>query len=184
MNKPTLKLGEDSRLKVGGATDARGDRGATEDDRSNSDLVSDDDFQKMLESEFDQTVLPSPPKMPGYHLCWLTTNSTYDPVHKRQRLGYVPVRQSEVPGFDASNGQSLAGFDGMVSCNEMVLFKIEESRYQSIMNHYHHKKPLESEEGVLGQMPKDGQRLGGEDDGVTHMEAEMAAARRAKPVFA
>lgn len=174
---------EDERTKIGGALDIRGDRGAEDTERETSGLTSDDDFEKFMEAEFTQTALPNPPALRGYHLVWLTTTSQYDSIQKRQRLGYTPVRQSEMPGFDASNGQSLAGYDGHVTCNEMVLFKIAEERYQKIMGFYHHKKPLEEEEGVVGKFNDQGQRLNDRDDGVDAMEREAAIQRRKMPSF-
>jgi hypothetical protein len=174
---------EDERTKIGGAADVRGDRGAEENDREGTGLTSDDDFEKFMEAEFTQTALPNPPGLNGMHLVWLTTASQYDSIQKRQRLGYTPVRQSEMPGFDASNGQSLAGYDGNVTCNEMVLFKIPQQRYQQIMGFYHHKKPLEEEEGVIGRFNDQGERLTDSDDGVAAMEKEAALARRKVPTF-
>lgn len=177
----------DERTKIGGAEDdVRGDRGIgdePESDRNESGLASDADFERFLEAEFTQTALPTPPALKGYHLCWLTTASQYDSVQKRQRLGYTPVRQSEMPTFDASNGQSLAGYDGFITCNEMILCKIKEDRYQQIMAFYHHKKPLEEEEGIIGKFNEQGERLDDADDGVKAMEKEIAAARLRTPVF-
>jgi len=173
----------DERTKIGGALDIRGDRGAEDDERATSGLTSDDDFEKFMEAEFTQTALPNPPAMAGWHLVWLTTSSQYDSVHKRQRLGYQPVRQSEMPGFDASGGQTLAGYDGYVTCNEMVLFKIQEERYQKIMAFYHHKKPLEEEDGVVGRYNNQGERLKEADDGIDAMEREADIQRRKTPVF-
>lgn len=184
MAKPTNH--GDDRTKIGGALEMRGDRGSADtegDDRGTSGLTSDDDFEKFMEAEFTQTALPNPPSLSGYHLVWLTTASQYDSIQKRQRLGYQPVRQSELPGFDASNGQSLAGYDGNVTCNEMVLFKIALSRYQQIMAFYHHKKPLEEEEGIVGKFNDQGQRLDDQDDGVDAMERELAVQRRKTPQF-
>lgn len=174
---------EDDRTKIGGALDIRGDRGAEDDERGTSGLTSDDDFEKFMEAEFTQTALPNPPALQGYHLVWLTTSSQYDSIQKRQRLGYTAVRQSEMPGFDASNGQSLAGYDGFVTCNEMVLFKIAQDRYQKIMGFYHHKKPLEEEEGIVGKFNDQGERLNDRDDGIDAMEKEMAVQRRKMPSF-
>ena len=182
----TLKLDksqDDDRTKIGGALDIRGDRGAEDDDRGTSGLTSDDDFEKFMEAEFTQTALPNPPALAGHHLVWLTTSSQYDSIQKRQRLGYTPVRQSEMPGFDASNGQTLAGYDGHITCNEMVLFKIASTRYQQIMAFYHHKKPLEEEEGIVGRFNNKGERLNDKDDGVEEMEKEMARARQKTPSF-
>jgi hypothetical protein len=175
---------EDERLKIGGAIDERGDRGAEpDDDRETAGLLSEDEFEKFLEDEFTQTALPNPPKLKGWHLVWLNSASQYDTIQKRMRLGYVPVRQSEMPSFDASNGQSLAGYDGHITCNEMVLCKIQESHYQKMMAFYHHKKPLESEEGVIGRFNDQGERLTDAEDGVAAMEREAALQRRKVPTF-
>lgn len=178
-----IQTQDDERTKIGGALDIRGDRGTDDNDRETSGLASDDDFEKFMEAEFTQTALPNPPALKGYHLTWLTTSSQYDSVQKRQRLGYQPVRQSEMPNFDASGGQTLAGFDGYVTCNEMVLFKIQEDRYQKIMAYYHHKKPLEEEDGVVGRFNDKGERLKDADDGIDAMEKEAELQRRKVPTF-
>jgi hypothetical protein len=101
-------------------------------------------------------------------------------VFKRQRLGYELVRRSELAGFDASNGQSLGGYEGFVTCNEMVLAKIPEARYQSIMKFFHHTKPLQEEEGVVDKMNRvGGERVADEDDGLIAAQREMAQKRLA-----
>jgi hypothetical protein len=176
---------DDERIKKGGAADVRGDRGS-DDGRSGSGLLSEEDaFEKFIAEEFTETALPSPPPIPGWHLCWLTSSSAYDSIHKRMRMGYVPVRRSDMPDFDPSNGQKLAGYDENITCNEMVLFKLEDSKYQAIMRHFHHTKPLQEEEGIVARAPesKNTQRVGGEDDALSAMEREIAIAKRARPVF-
>ena len=186
MSKPTMHLkNEDERTKQGGSMDVRGDRGnEDDDDRSDSVLASDDEFEKFLNDEFSQTALPTAPKIPGYHVCWLTTASQYDSVFKRQRLGYALVRQSEMKGFDASNGQVLTGYEGFVTCNEMVLAKIPEGRYQKIMKFFHHDKPLQEEGGIVDKMNAQGERLDDPDEAVAAMEREIAAKKNAVPIFA
>ena len=183
MNQKTLSLKGDDRIKIGGAPEVRGDRGVNDEDQANPRTTNDDDFEALLENEFAQTALPTPPALQGYHLAWLTTTSQYDSIQKRQRLGYQPVRQSEMPGFDASNGQSLAGYDGLINCNEMVLFKIEQARYQQMMAFFHHKKPMQEEEGIVGKFNEQGERLKDADDGVEAMEQELRRARNKTPTF-
>lgn len=143
-----------SRTKRIDDPEARGVRGVAEDAErvGETGLMSTDELEKIIRDEFEQTSLPNPPAIPGYHLCWLTTTSQYDSISKRTRLGYSPVRAAEVPGFDPSNGQSLGGYEGFVTCNEMVLFKIPEARYKIIMNYFHHKKPLEDESNIVAQV--------------------------------
>lgn len=136
--------------------EVRGVRGVAEDaERTGDDgLLSTADLEKIIRDEFEQVSLPNPPELPGFHVCWLTTTSQYDSISKRSRLGYTPVRMEEVPGFDPSNGQSLGGYSGFVTCNEMVLHKIPMVRYRVIMNYFHHKKPLEDEAGIVAKATK------------------------------
>lgn len=193
-SKPTSR-GQDDRVARNPAAEQRGDRGTTEDHSrtSNDGLLSTDELQKLVESEFEQTALPSAPKLNGFHLVWLTTASQYDAVQKRERIGYSAVRRDEMPGFDPSNGHALGGYENFVTCNEMVLFKIPEARYQAIMNLFHHKKPMEEEAGILSALKeqqgaagtrKNGQNLlSTEGEGHEDMEAGVRAAQRAAPVF-
>lgn len=148
-NTPNLT---DERTRRDPASDVRGDRGITEDlEREGTGLISDDDLDKIIAAEFEQTALPEPPPLPGWHLCWCSTTSQYDSLQKRQRLGYMPVRRDEMPGFDASNGANLANFEGFVTCNEMILCKIAEPRYQALMRYFHHKRPLQEEEAIIAK---------------------------------
>lgn len=169
----------------------RGDRGVEDTERSQDlALFSEDELNKFIASEFEDSRLPSPPKIPGWHLCWLTTTSPYDPVQKRMRLGYVPVRPDELPGFQDPHAPKLEGFsEGYITCNEMVLFKIKEEVYQGIMRYFHHKRPLEQEEGALAQLKGGGKqneagfRMATEGDGVQAMDEDVRLARSATPVF-
>ena len=148
---------EDLDERVVRASGDRGDRGIAEDvARTESDgLMSDAEYEALIRNEFEQTALPQPPAIPGWHLCWLTTTSQYDSIQKRQRIGYKPVRSDELPGFDPSNGQTLDRFSGFVTCNEMVLHKIPETYYQRMMSYFHHRRPAEDARQTL-QKIKDG----------------------------
>jgi len=184
------------RLQRGGAPDVRGERGAnTSDERTHGGVeeLSIDELEQLVRTEFEQTALPNPPAIPGYHLCWLTTTSTYDSIEKRHRLGYTPVRRSEVPNFESTGKSSLQQFEGCVSCNEMVLHKITEPRYQAIMRYFHHKRPLEDEAAILAKIKNGnaaerdstGRALGEtEGDGIETLERRVAADERlAAPEF-
>jgi hypothetical protein len=105
----------------------------------------------MIRNEFLQEALPRVPEMPGWHLCWLSTTNSYDPIHKRMRLGYVPVKVEELTGFDSMRMTS-GEFAGCVSCNEMLLFKIPSETYQAIMAEFHHNMPLEEEDALRRQL--------------------------------
>jgi hypothetical protein len=106
--------------------------------------------RKMFRSEWLQEALPTPPEIPGYHLCWLSSTNQYDPIHKRMRMGYEPVKAEELPGFEhlkVKAGENV----GYVSCNEMLLYKMPMDLYQEIMLEIHHKAPLEEQEKIKVQ---------------------------------
>ena len=187
--RPVQGSADDRVLRDSGA-DVRGDRGY-EESPAREVPMTDDELEAMIAAEFDQNRLPQPPKMPGWHLCWLTTTSQYDSIHNRVRIGYQLVRQEELPGFDPSAGQGLERFPGVVTCNEMVLGKIDERRYQAIMRIAHHKKPLEGEEGIINSIHSAARDSSGkklvhidkDDDGMTNMEADIKRGNNMAPTF-
>ncbi len=105
----------------------------------------------MWSDEWTQSALPKVPEIPGWHLCWLSTTNAYDTIDKRMRLGYVPVKADELPGFD--NYRVKAGEHvGQIACNEMLLFKLPMDIYQEVMTQLHFEAPLEEEEKIRSQM--------------------------------
>ncbi len=139
----------DERLKKSAGQDIRGSRDNADVDRVQQDgmALSSAERRRLLRQDWVAEVLPTPPGIPGFHLCWLSTTNSTDPLHKRMQLGYQPVKLSEVPGFEQykiDGGQ----FDGCVACNEMVLFKLPQNVYQDIMGIYHHDIPLEQESAI------------------------------------
>ena len=103
------------------------------------------DVEALLREEALANALPNPPKLPGWHQCWLSTTNTYTPIQQYVRLGYVPVKPEEHAEWQYLK-QHGAGHGGdTVTCNEMVLYKIPEEAYQQIMRVVHHDRPLEEE---------------------------------------
>jgi hypothetical protein len=101
----------------------------------------------MWSEEWTQSALPKLPSMDGWHLCWLSTTNSYDSIDKRIRLGYVPVKSEELPGYEdyrVKSGEHV----GYISCNEMLLFKLPMDIYQEVMTHMHHDKPREEAEKI------------------------------------
>lgn len=138
--KPTAR---DSRLKRNGASRkdrAMDDRSVTQDRE-----VTDSERLDVLRSVNFQTALPDLPKIPGYHVCWLTTTNPRDPIHGRMRLGYEPIRGSEIPGFEHSTVKS-GEWEGVIGVNEMLAFKIPLHLYEAFMHELHHAQPLAEEE--------------------------------------
>lgn len=191
---PGRPPGAKNRNSRDAALEVRGSRGATPDATDRTvDVLDDAEFERLIQDEFEQTALPNPPLIPGYHVCWLTTSSQYDSMQKRQRLGYTPIRQDELPMFDvgsAVKSTSETQWGGYIMCNEMILCKIPENRYQSIMNYFHHKKPLEDERGIVDKInssdvDSSGKSLLAEKgDGITSIEEEMRIIqRKGNPIF-
>jgi hypothetical protein len=114
-------------------------------------FISKQERRKMWSDEWTQSALPKVPDIPGWHLCWLSTTNGYDSIDKRMRLGYVPVRADELPGFD--NYRVKAGEDiGFIACNEMRLYKLPMELYQEVMTEMHHEAPKEEADKVQVQV--------------------------------
>lgn len=114
-------------------------------------FISKQERRKMWSDEWTQSALPKVPEIPGWHLCWLSTTNGYDSIDKRMRLGYVPVRADELPGFD--NYRVKAGEDvGFIACNEMRLYKLPMDVYQEVMTQMHHDAPNEESDKVQVQI--------------------------------
>ena len=114
-------------------------------------FVSAQERLAMWSEEFTQTALPKLPPIPGWHLCWLSTTNSYDSIDKRIRLGYVPVKSDELPGFKdyhVKSGEHV----GHISCNEMLLYKLPMDIFQHYMTHMHHDKPREEADKVRVQL--------------------------------
>ena len=157
----------ESRLKKSLNAGGREDRSNEDASRSAPEekFHSTQERRKMWSEEWTQSALPKLPDMQGWHLCWLSTTNSYDSIDKRIRLGYVPVKSDELPGFE--NYRVKAGEHvGFISCNEMLLFKLPMDVYQEVMVHMHHDKPLEEiekikiqQENLLGQRDSNGRPL-------------------------
>jgi hypothetical protein len=152
MAKNTEIFGADERLRRDPATAERASRDAADASRmDDGGSLSDAERRALIRQEWVTEVLPTPPELPGFHTCWLSTTNSADPIFKRMRQGYLPVKVVEVPGF-AQYKITGGEFDGCVQCNEMLLFKIETTRYQDIMTILHHDMPAEAERSIYERM--------------------------------
>ena len=106
--------------------------------------ISDDDRLEMFRAQLFNDALPDLPKIPGYHVCWLTTTNPRDPIHRRIQLGYEPVKAEEVPGMEHASVKT-GEYVGMIAVNEMLAFKLPESLYQAFMKEAHYDAPLREE---------------------------------------
>ena len=144
-------------------------------------MLSKAERQRLIRNEFQQEALPNAPQIPGYHTCWLSMTSSYDPIHKRMRMGYTPVRSEDVPGLESFRMKS-GEYEGVVTCNEMALFKIPNEIYLEIMTAFHHDAPMSEEESIKqnlkqGHEDSEGKELEhveGYDDLAVHRSAQFA----------
>jgi hypothetical protein len=148
-------------------------------------FVSSEERRRMFRSEWLQEALPTPPEIPGYHLCWLSSTNQYDPIHKRMRLGYEPVKAEELPGFEhlkVKAGEHV----GFVACNEMLLYKLPMDIYQELMYELHQLAPMEEQqkikvqqEQLLGERDSNGKTLVTIEGGGVGFDAKV----KPRPVF-
>jgi hypothetical protein len=132
-------------LNAGGRNDRSGEDATRE--AAEEKFISAQERKRMWSEEWTQSALPKLPVMDGWHLCWLSTTNGYDSIDKRMRLGYVPVKSDEIPGFEeyrVKSGEHI----GHISCNEMLLFKLPMDIYQEVMTYHHHDKPREEIEKI------------------------------------
>lgn len=169
----------DDRLKrdTGAARRSRGleDRQVTE-----NRTVSEDDRLEMFRMQMYNDALPDLPKIPGYHVCWLTTTNPRDPIHRRVQLGYEPIKATEVPGMEYASVKT-GEWAGLIGVNEMIAFKLPESLYQRFMREAHYDAPLR-EENKLAEtaqfMREQAERAGGrliEGDGMEELHGHAPA---------
>lgn len=107
---------------------------------------------------FFQSQLPDLPPIPGYHVCWLTTNNRNDPLHGRLRLGYQLIKADEIPGWETVTAKDKE-FAGHIMVNEMIASKIPMRLYQAFMAEAHHKRPIEEASRVRDNAIQTGEEL-------------------------
>ena len=173
----------DSRLKKTLSAGGRENRAEQDQVRAapEDSFVSSDERRKMWKDEWTQSALPAIPELKGWHFCWLSTTNSYDSIDKRIRLGYVPVKSDEFPGFE--NYRVKAGEHvGFIACNEMLLYKISMDLYQEVMAHFHHEAPLEEANKIRLQAEQQvgrdstGKRLGQvEGEGLDNIDKPIPA---------
>lgn len=135
----------------------RADNGAARADRSSSDRPTTEN-RELTDSVRKQeryamlrdvnTLLPQPPELPGYHLCWLTTTNNKDTLENRSRLGYTLVNPSEMPDFKIASQKDGQLTNDRIQVNEMVLAKIPYDLWLEDMTYLHHDLPAQEIRGL------------------------------------
>lgn len=139
----------DERLKKS-ADEARVSRAMQDRPVTENRELSDDDRVAMFRQQFFQSALPDLPKIPGYHVVWLTTTDPRDSIHSRLRLGYEIIRAEDVPGWEHVSLKT-GEWAGCIGVNEMIAAKLPDTLYQRYMMINHHDEP-EKEQGKLAEV--------------------------------
>lgn len=129
----------DERLKKTN-DDARQTRLATDRTVTEDREISDDERIEMFRMNLFQEKLPNLPKIPGFHVCWLTTNNSSDTIPQRIRLGYQLIRSEEIPGYDYHSVKT-GDYSGVIGVNEMLAAKLPLRLYHAYMNEAHFDAP-------------------------------------------
>lgn len=178
-------VGDDARLKKDPAMAVRGSRDDANAERENKDgtALTAEERRRLLRSEATQEILPSVPDIPGYHVCWLSTNSSTDPIFRRMKVGYTPVKVQEVRGLDfykITGGE----YDGCIQCHEMVLFKVPQETYIDLMTIYHHDMPNEEEASIKEKLQQAQMSdSGGRDLGMVEGDGFSEMGKNRQPIF-
>jgi hypothetical protein len=157
---------------------------ASERTRDEARETSDDLRIAAFRQRLFQSVLPDPPSIAGYHMCWLSSENPADSIADRQALGYELVTWSEVQGWSHASANVGAQPGEVVRVREMVLAKLSERLHQEYMHIAHHEKPAHQDEAVISAieaMNASAQRKGSsvkEDEGFEDIRSQM---RRPSP---
>ena len=129
------------------ASKSRASRESKDRDLSQDREVTDADRLDMLKRSLFQASLPDLPKIPGHHVCWLTTQNPRDPVHGRIRLGYTLLTTADAPEF-ATLAAKTGEYQGHIMVNEMIAAKLPIHLYEAFMRECHFDQPLQQEEAI------------------------------------
>jgi hypothetical protein len=145
------KIKRDTKLSA--ESESKRDRGMDDRNVTEDRVLNDDERLDEFRQTMFQSALPDLPPIEGYHVCWLTTENPRDPIHARMRLGYEPIKDSDIPGFESTTLKT-GEWQGCIGINEMVAFKLPIHLYEAYMLEAHHTQPLE-EEGKLNRARED-----------------------------
>ena len=132
-------------VRLNSESGARADRRMEDRHVTQDRELSDDERVAEFRQQYFQSALPDLPHIEGYHVCWLTTENPRDPIHSRVRLGYEPIRESDIPGWQHASIKT-GEWEGCIGVNEMVAFKLPMELYEQYMYINHHEQPLAEEE--------------------------------------
>lgn len=131
--------------KLGANSDSKRDRASDDREITGDRVMSDEERLDEFRQTFFQSALPDLPAIEGYHVCWLTTENPRDPIHARMRMGYEPIKVTDIPGWEHASLKT-GEWAGCIGINEMLAFKVPLRLYEAYMREAHHTQPAMEEE--------------------------------------
>lgn len=186
MTRPTAK--QDSRLVRSAAQAPRDTRNAAAAARDTNSGVTQSDAERrrqLRDAAVDET-LPTPPAKPGWTRCWLSTTHPSDTIYNRVRKGWQPVMARDVDGYDTAFASDKGDrYDGIVRCNELLLYEIPSATHNDLMVIYHHDMPNEEEEGIRQKLRQNTQAPGDFDELVSDKDGSgfTEVGKHKTPIF-
>lgn len=119
--------------------------------------LTDEERVELLRRANFQSSLPNLPRIPGHHVCWVSTTHPSDTPQGREQLGYSYIMRADVPEFTYTD-QKSGDYPGVVTWREMVGMKIELHRYQLFMEELHHNEPSRNEEAIYNEALQAGEQ--------------------------
>ena len=168
---PDFTVAENELAAHAAATPASSDFPVEESEMTDAEIL------RRFRTSLSNTVLPGAPNIPGFHVCWvpITSNNQSDTVDFRKQLGYVVVKEEEVPSYISPSNRA-AQFAGCISHNELILMKLPLRLYQLYMKDSHHSQPNEQERAIRADI--DAKLVDEEGASVKRDENEMTGMRR------
>lgn len=144
--------GPEKTAKRGASDQSRTDR-ATQ-NRATTERRDLSDAQRIaeFESKFMESVLPTLPVPDGFHPFWASTTHQQQTIASLVRLGYRPMKKSDVPGWDLAGTIGTGEYAGCIGMKEMIAFMLPLELYQAYMEINHHKRPLQEEEKLKANL--------------------------------
>jgi len=106
--------------------------------------LSDEERLQIFREATYQSALPELPPIPGFHVCWLTTENGRDPIQSRLRMGYTLCKPEDFPGL-YNETVTTGEWAGFVGFKEMIAAKLPLNLYQQYMAIAHHERPANEE---------------------------------------
>ena len=87
--------GTEDRLTKSTNTHSRRGRDTSDQERTQKDgtAFTTEERRVNVRSDWDQEILPTPPTIPGWHLCWLSTTNSADPIYKRIQKRILQIKR-------------------------------------------------------------------------------------------